>query len=256
MVIDRLDGGDALEPKHVVRICDRHRGVGADGVLSIWPLDGGHGHMQIQNADGSESENCGNGLRCVAAYLHDSGRVQGDELVLGAHQSRYPTTRVQAGRYRVRMGPGKTGTPDLPDWGRDARRFSNSDVEWQGVAVNFGNPHLVVFVDDDPMILARRFGPALESDPAFPLRVNASFVRSVNGVLETVVYERGVGITQACGSGACAVGNAAVWTGRAGRDEPIAVKLPGGTLTVTVEGETTTWMEGDAVRSFSGELEL
>ncbi|MEO1171884.1 MAG: diaminopimelate epimerase [Myxococcota bacterium] len=256
VVIDRLDGGAALTSEAVVKMCDRHRGVGADGVLTVWPLESGHGRMQIQNADGSESENCGNGLRCVAAYLHESGRYSEDELILGAHESLYPTTRVAAGRYQVRMGPARIGTPDLPDWGRDTHRFQNSGVEWRGVAVNFGNPHLVMFVDDDPMHLATHFGAALEADPAFPKRVNASFVRHQGSTFQTVVYERGVGITQACGSGACAVGNAAVWTGRAGTEEPLAVKLPGGTLTITVVGDSTTLMEGDAARAFVGELSL
>ncbi len=256
VVIDRLDGGESLTPERVREICDRHRGVGADGVLTVWPLEHGDGLMQVQNADGSDSEMCGNGLRCVAAFLHDTGRVAADVLTLGATQHRYRTSRVADHRYRVEMGRAELSGPDLPLWAgkREPHAFTVDGQEWRGVALGFGNPHLVLFVDEDPMALATRWGPLIERDPAFPNRVNASFVHRRGDTFDTVVFERGVGITQACGSGACAVGNAAVWTGQAELHSPIDVLLPGGMLTITVEADGMTTMEGDATFAFAGEL--
>lgn len=256
VVIDRLDGGEPWSPDRVRAVCERHRGVGADGVLTIWPMEGGHGQMQIQNADGSDSEMCGNGLRCVAAYLHDTGRTADDSLILGAMDQRYPVERVRDHRYRAVMGKAQLSGPDLPTWAgkRELHHFTVDGKDWRGVALGFGNPHLVVFVDEDPMDLARRWGDLLERDPAFRSRVNASFVHRRGNVFDAVVYERGVGITQACGSGACAVGNAAVWTGQANAGEPIDIQLPGGVLAITVDQEGTTTMEGDAALAFVGEL--
>ncbi|MEL6545524.1 MAG: hypothetical protein AAFQ82_12915, partial [Myxococcota bacterium] len=188
--------------------------------------------------------------------LHDVGRVDSESLTLGAMQERYPTQRSGPGRYRVEMGKAQLSGEDLPSWAgqREPHRFTVDGKQWQGVALGFGNPHLVLFVDEDPMELALRWGALLERDPAFPNRVNASFVQQRGDVFDTVVFERGVGITQACGSGACAVGNAAVWTGRAEVDAPVKVQLPGGVLTIHVDGNGVTTMEGDAQFVFSGEL--
>lgn len=257
VVLDRRSGGAALPPERVVAICDRHRGIGADGVLTIWTVSGASARMQIQNADGSDSEMCGNGLRCVAAFLHDTQSERSEELILAVDNSRFPILRVRPGRYRVQMGQASTDLAGLPSWAAERRphRIGGVDKQWQGVAVGFGNPHVVVFTDDDPMGIARDFGAKVEGSVDFPQRVNASFVRvDPDGVFHTVVHERGVGITQACGSGACAVANAARWTGRAKAGVAIPVRLPGGVLEITVGDDGNTFMEGDAEFVFRGEL--
>lgn len=257
VVLDRRSGGAALGPEHVVAICDRHRGVGADGVLTVWTVNGADARMQIQNADGSDSEMCGNGLRCVAAFLHDTRSEGSDNLVLAVDNARFPVRRVRPGRYRVQMGQASTDLPGLPSWAaeRQAHRIDGLDNQWQGVAVGFGNPHVVIFTEDDPMSMAHDFGARVEGSADFPQRVNASFVRvGPDGVFHTVVHERGVGITQACGSGACAVANAARWTERAKPGAPIPIHLPGGVLEITIGNDGSTFMEGDAEFVFRGEL--
>lgn len=258
VVLNRLSGGEPLTSQEVIALCDRHRGIGADGVLTVWPYPDGHARMQIQNADGSESENCGNGLRCVAAFLHDTAVVGAEEnrLKLAVGRVDYPIERRAPNRYRVKMGKARTDSRDLPEWAslRQTNAIELGDRMGQGMALSFGNPHLVIFVDESPMDLVGRHGASLEQHPGFPSRVNVSFVRECDGLFETVVYERGVGMTQACGSGACAVGNAAIWTGRSAPGEPMSVRLPGGILTITVDPDGITWMEGEAMRVFSGEV--
>lgn len=259
VLIDRLQGGEELSSDAVRKLCDRHLGVGADGVLSIWPSERGDARMQVQNPDGSESENCGNGLRCVAAFLQDHGVVKADSMILEAGGKTYPIDRVDSNRFRAEMGVPAVVGSGLPAWAesRKAQRLEVDDESFDGVALSFGNPHLVLFGDRDPMVAARRYGPVLEADPAFAERVNVSFVRQMRPrVLETVVYERGSGITQACGSGACAVANAAVWLGHAPESTTVTVCLPGGPLVVSVEADGRTSMEGEAVRVFVGEWAL
>lgn len=257
------------------RLCDRHRGIGADGVLLLRGAAGADFRMVIYNADGSLAGMCGNGLRCLLAYMWDEGLdeahamagPQGLKIVVG--ERLYTGWRLSEQRFGVDMGvalqvhdtlPQQTaGTPTT------TLAVDGHGHDFVGVPVWLGNPHFVHFVEQGPSpvdlyAMAETLGATLSNHKAFPDRANISFVRpaaeSASGsaaTFEAVVYERGVGITQACGSGACAVGLAAVKLHRASANEPIDVRLPGGTLSITVDSAERIRMEGPAVRVFVGE---
>lgn len=258
LVVDKRAGGVPLAADVVVRLCDRHRGVGGDGVLTLWREAGHDFRMQVQNADGSESEMCGNGLRCVARFVHDRAAEAGNRLTVKAGEGTYAIERVGNGVYRVDMGRPQLDSPHLPAEARGRAPFtlSTGEARFDAIALSFGNPHVVIFTAEDPMELARRYGPELERHPSFPARVNVSFARSVApGRFATVVFERGAGITQACGSGSCAVGIAAVWSGRTQRDQPVEVVLPGGVLTIMVDAGDQVTLQGPAEFVFAGEVD-
>ncbi len=258
LVVDKRAGGVPLPADVVVRLCDRHRGVGGDGVLTLWKEAAHDFRMQVQNADGSESEMCGNGLRCVARFVHDGTARESDRLTVRAGNGTYVIERVDAGVYRVDMGRPALDSAQLPPEARGRAPFTllAGEARFDAIALSFGNPHAVIFTSEEPMQLATTFGPLLERHPSFPARVNVSFARAVApGRFETVVFERGSGITQACGSGACAVAIAAVWSGRTQRDRAIEVSLPGGVLTIRVDASDRVLLQGPAEFVFAGEVD-
>ncbi len=250
IVLDRLHGGDRMTAALAAALCDRHRGVGADGVLSLWPDHDASARMEVHNADGSESNMCGNGLRCAARYLHDRGMVTAPLVTLKLGGVVYPCERSAPGRYRVAMGAPQERHPDLPG---PAATLAHGDARFAAHCVHVGNPHAVIFTDQDPMSLARAHGAALAQHEGFPRGANVSFARSTAEGFAAVVYERGVGITEACGSGATAIGFAAVGEGRWPAQGPLRVELPGGALTITVHVTGKVDMEGDTAHVFDGE---
>jgi diaminopimelate epimerase len=219
-------------------LCDRRTGVGGDGLLIIAPP--GHpdstATMIVINHDGSRPEMCGNGLRCVALYLAERpGPVQVDT------DAGPRACSVRAGEVEVDMGLAVA----LGERTVAGRRF---------LAYSLGNPHAVAFVgpDEDPEQLARQLGPEVERDPQFPARTNVEFARrEPDGSLTLWVWERGCGITAACGTGACAALAAAVAEQLAPRDTPVRVRLPGGSLTVRLT-DHRVWMTGPARVVFRG----
>ncbi|MBX3271753.1 MAG: diaminopimelate epimerase [Sandaracinaceae bacterium] len=246
--------GAALAPGVAERLCDRHRGVGGDGVL-VTGVEGGRPFMRVRNADGSAPEMCGNGVRCVALYLHARGLV-GDAFELDTDAGPHAVRVLGDGRVEVAMRPPSLAPRDLP---LDAPApWVDEPIEVGGVAlrvtaVSMGNPHAVTFDAVDPA----RVGPVLERDPRFPARVNAGFATRTEAGLDLVVWERGVGFTEACGTGACAAGVAAVETGRARRGEDVVVRLPGGELVIRVGAPgAPVLMTGPARRVFSGVVEV
>lgn len=257
VLIDRRRGGEPISPELAMAMCDRYRGVGADGVLVVWPAQDADARMQVLNADGSEAGMCGNGLRCVAHYLYqqDGFAPIGAVLRLEAAGRVLAVARVDRDVYRVGMGRAHTNDPELPPatGGEGELSVAYEGRTFTGTRLSMGNPHWVLFVEDDPMSLARAVGAGLERHPVFPNRVNVSFVRDEGDVLRAVVYERGVGITQACGSGACAIGAAAVREGRRQVGAPMRVALPGGELRITVDPGGELFMEGEAQIVFTGE---
>jgi len=217
--------------------CDRRHGVGADGVLVVSPLDADRVAMDYWNADGSPAEMCGNGLRCVARYAVAHGLVAGPEFTVEtAVGPRHVVVSDLA--VRAQLGPVSiTGnTVDLAGYRLDP--------------MSVGNPHAVAFVDDCYAVPVAAAGPLIEGDPAFPLRTNVEFATVTGpGRLALRVWERGVGETLACGSGAAAAVAAAHKRGLTG--SKVSVSLPGGTLEVEIiDGEA--WIEGPAVEVFSG----
>lgn len=242
------------------RLCDRHRGVGGDGVLLVGTRRG-RPSMSVINADGSEPEMCGNGVRCVALHLFRTGRVGREPFEL----------ETAAGPHRVLVHEG--GDDGIIEVWMRAPSLVPSDlplvadhpwidhpIEVGGhrlrvTAVSMGNPHAVTF--DEVGFEREAIGPALERDPRFPERVNVGFGTETDDGLELRVWERGVGWTEACGTGACAAAVAAVETGRARRGRDHRVRLPGGSLTIRVQepGEPVR-MTGPARWVFSGRARL
>jgi diaminopimelate epimerase len=260
VLVDRRQGGAALSPDEVRRLCDRHRGIGADGVLSVWPDAEAAARMQIQNADGSDSETCGNGLRCLARFLYDTGAIPAaqTQLTLRSGATLHPVRRVGPGRFAVGMSAARFTDPDLPPPTKSGlTRVAVGGRRLAVVSVSVGNPHAIIFVArGDPAALAARLGPGLARHRLYPRGVNVTFARAAAGGFVAAVYERGVGLTLACGSAASALGAAAVRLGRAQAGDPIRVELPGGELVVTVDATGQISQEGGAVPVFVGTVEL
>ena len=224
-------------------LCDRRTGVGADGLLLVTPPlhPDAAGTMLVINHDGSRPEMCGNGLRCVARYLaRDLPAPTAPFLVDTDAGPR--RCQVHGEQVEVDMGPALAlGAPTVA-----GRHFA---------AYSLGNPHAVAFVgaDEDPEQLARTLGPLVERDPQFPARTNVEFARrEPDGSLTLWVWERGCGITAACGTGACATLAAAVAHGLAPADQPVRVQLPGGPLTIRLTADRV-WMTGPARFVFAGQ---
>lgn len=262
-------------PALAIAVSDRHTGVGSDGLILIHPSEVADARMQMFNADGSEAEMCGNGIRCVAKYLYDRGMVGADEFTIETAERFVHvavTTASQSGQVasvRVNMGLPSLRSQDIPtrlpgDPPRNAV-LSLTDLapgmsgenltgngEFEVTCVSMGNPHCVMFVEELSDGLIRRAGPVIEVHPHFPQRVNVEFVRIDSPhAFRMRVWERGAGETQACGSGACAVMVAGVITGRL-RDRATAT-LSGGELQLEWDGGGDVFLTGPAVEVFSGE---
>ena len=260
LVVDMREAKAALSPEAVIWLCDRHKGVGADGILSLWPHALADGEMRIQNADGSNAGMCGNGMRCMLQFLFDLGVVPAERagvtLAVGAQV--YECARLENGQFAVERGKAETEHALLPEEAicGELLRFQVGGHTFEGRCHYFGNPHLSIFVEDDPMGFAEAFGALLESHEAFSDRVNVSFSRDRGTHFETVLYERGVGITQAGGSGACAVAVSAVRSGLREIDQLIDVQLPGGLLSIRVDREWSVVMRGPAEHVYEGKVEI
>lgn len=265
VVIDRRVEGTPLPIHEAVALCDRHRGIGADGVLSVLPSERAPLAMHVTNSDGSHAEMCGNGLRCVVRWAVDRGVLppEGGPVETGAGVLE---CRVEPdGHIRVDMGRPELTPARIPMQAEGDRvveaplDLDDPDVPTRQLsitAVSMGNPHAVWFVPEEqsPRELAERLGSAVEHHPRFPRRTNAEFARLVGqDEIELVVWERGSGLTQACGTGACATAVAAVLTNRARADVPVTVHLPGGPLRIEVAADLSrVWMTGPAVEVFRG----
>jgi diaminopimelate epimerase len=242
-------------------ISDRHFGIGSDGLIVICPSEKADARMRMFNADGSEAEMCGNGVRCVAKYLRDHGIVE------------KPTITVETGRgvlsLDLQLAGGKVQTVRV-DMGEPILHADRIPTTLPGnppvhaslvvagrtfdvTCVSMGNPHCVIFVDRITDELVHKVGPQIESHPAFPRRTNVEFVQ-VNRPddLTMRVWERGSGETLACGTGACGVAVAGVLSGRSQRK--VVVHLLGGDLQLEwPERENRVYMTGPAVEVFSGD---
>lgn len=244
------------------RLCDRHRGIGADGLILLLDSERADCRMAIYNADGSRPEMCGNGIRGFAKFVHDARLVEADPLAVETDAG-IKTVRVVRHNGAVHSVAVDMGAPE---W--EGRRIpvaadgvvidhplTVGDDHWRVTCVSMGNPHCVVFVDAVESLALDRIGPAFEQHPFFPQRVNTEFVRVLGPErLEMRVWERGAGETLACGTGACAAAVAAARTGRAGRT--VTVALPGGELRIEWQADDHVRMTGDAVEVFRGRIEV
>jgi diaminopimelate epimerase len=244
-----------------VVMSDRHFGVGSDGLILILPSDKGDFRMRMFNADGSEAEMCGNGIRCFAKYVYDRGLTDKTSLDIetGAGMKNIELTveHGNAVKARVNMGTPCLERNEIPMTGGPGRVIDEPLTLHDGTvvritAVSVGNPHAVIFVDDTKNFPVEKYGPEIEHSPLFPRRTNVEFV-TVLGNNEVVqrTWERGSGETLACGTGASAVCVAGVLTGRTGRK--IISHLAGGDLELEWRDEDgQLWMTGPAVEVFSG----
>jgi diaminopimelate epimerase len=229
----------AVSAREAVALCDRRFGVGADGVLMVLPAEAksADARMRILNADGSEAEMCGNGIRCVAKELYDSGRVRKDVLAIETGNGLLSCAIKTNAMGEVDTVAVEMGAPRKERAAQD-EPLSVSDRTFAMTCVSMGNPHAVTFVGGNEPLrpLAETYGPLIERHAWFPRRTNVEFARisEQSGEIELVVWERGCGITLACGTGACGTAAAAAWTERAPRGREVAVRLLGGTLGITV----------------------
>jgi diaminopimelate epimerase len=252
-------GGVQLTTDHAIALCDRHRGVGGDGVLV---LDVDAPSMDVINSDGSVPEMCGNGIRCAALHLARRAGESALDVTIGTLAGPHPclvVNRPGAESVAVHMAPPSLVPADLPvnasaPWLDHPLAVDDRTIRLTGVSM--GNPHAVTFDEVGDARLA--IGPAIQGDPHFPEGINVAFVSEHDGsTMRLDVLERGAGWTQACGTGACAAAVAAVETGRAQREEQLSIRLPGGTLMITVGAPgDTVLMQGPARFVFLGEVEL
>ena len=261
VVLDARRTAPAGLAKKAALICDRRFGVGCDQILVILPSKKADYKMRIFNADGSEVEMCGNGIRCFAKYLWDRNdrviRKKGAlevETLAGVIRPKIK----RGGMVEVDMGePVLEGraVPTIFDGRVKDYPITAGGREYRFTAVSMGNPHCVIFTNDVDAVDLAVEGPALERHPAFPNRVNVEFVQ-VTGPdrLKVRVWERGSGATMACGTGACAVAVAASLSGKAGRRSRI--DLPGGSLDIRWGEDNRVYMTGPAVEVFSGVMNI
>jgi diaminopimelate epimerase len=257
VVVDARPNPVSIDAAAARRIADRRRGVGFDQLIVIEPPanpDEAAARMRIRNADGGEVESCGNASRCVARLLMDeTGR---DAVVIDTAGGRLDCRDAAGGGVTVDMGPARLDWREIPvarECDTLHMPISAGDLR-DPVGVNVGNPHAVFFVKDAEAVPIETLGPPLETDPFFPQRVNVEAV-SVLGPdrLRMRVWERGVGVTQACGTGACATAVAAVRRGLTGRR--VEVVLDGGPLTIEWrEADGHVLMTGPVATAFTGIL--
>ena len=261
VVLNGLDRKIELTTDQIRRIADRRFGVGCDQVLLISPPANGAADVRYRvfNADGGEVEQCGNGARCVADYLYHNGIV--DKAVIHAECLGGSVTLAIAGEgmVRVDMGVPRFEPEHVPVLARERSLTYAVDLpggEVRVYALSMGNPHAVLEVDDVDGADVENLGPQLQKHGLFPQSVNAGFMQIVDRRhIWLRVYERGVGETLACGSGACAAAVAGIIAGKL--DNKVDVGLKGGHLTIEWEGEgSSVWMTGPAVTVYQGRIEI
>jgi diaminopimelate epimerase len=252
-------GASTLSPAVRAALCDRHRGVGADGLIRLLPgRDGADCAMELANADGGWAEISGNGLRCLASVAVALGLGAGGRLVVDSQAGRHEMEVVQRGGEVVwavaDMGTVTFTPAEIPLEAPAAFDLvaEVDGVSYRGDAAGTGNPHFVVLVEDPAAVPLERHGPVLEHDPRFPRRTNVEMVAVANGGLRMRVWERGVGETASCGSGACAA--AAVAHRRELVGQRTMVSVPGGEL--EVELGATVRLGGPVARVFDVEVDL
>lgn len=246
-----------------VALCDRHFGVGADGILLAQPSNRAEFRMRVFNPDGSEAEMCGNGIRCFAKYIYDQGLTQSElltvETLAGIQQVEVQPESGKAKAVRVNMGEPRLHRREIPVVGEDPDSMCVDEVLEAGdqalrvTCVSMGNPHCVTFVPDADTAPVKSLGPLVENHPWFLQRTNVEFVQVLDrSHLRMRVWERGAGITLACGTGACACVVAAVLNDLAGRKA--TVSLLGGDLEIEWQEQGSVIMTGPAQEVFRGEI--
>ncbi|MBI2973252.1 MAG: diaminopimelate epimerase [Armatimonadetes bacterium] len=259
IVLDPSELTFQLRPEAIRQICDRHRGIGSDGILALAPSSKADVGLRIYNPDGSEAEKSGNGLRILARYLYDHGLVKKPEFTVetpgGIVKVTMHLNSGQVHRITVDMGAATFQSEKIPVTG-PPREVVNEYLDVDGqrftiTAVSVGNPHCVVFVPQLEEVDLARLGPLLERHQMFPNRTNVQFAEVKNRErVAILIWERGAGHTMASGSSACAVAAAAVRKGLANRD--VTVAMQGGELQISVASDWTIRMSGPAEEVYKG----
>jgi diaminopimelate epimerase len=264
VMLEDLQDRRRLTPELVAALCDRHLGVGADGVIRVTAgQDSGEDFfMDYRNADGSLAEMCGNGIRCLGKLVLERGHTQATELTVGSRDGpKHLSLQLEDGvvaAVTVGMGPAEFARSRIPMDGPPDEPFLTEPFEVDGrtfkaTAVSMGNPHLVLFVEQDPdHVDVRTIGPRIEHDARFPQKTNVEFAAIADGAVKVRVWERGSGETMACGTGACA---ALVAANEAGLVPARAeVRFPGGTLVVERTADEVL-LTGPAERVFEATID-
>lgn len=245
-----------------IKVSDRHFGIGSDGLILIKPSEVADFRMDMYNADGSQAEMCGNGIRCVAKYVYDYGLTDQTEIsvetLAGIKYLKLQTADGKVSRITVNMGQPEL-VPDKIPVQADGDRVVDEPIVVNGVTykmtcVSMGNPHCIVFVDDTADFPLEEIGPMFENHERFPKRVNTEFIQILNrNEVNMRVWERGSGETLACGTGACASAVACVLNGLT--EDEITLHLLGGDLSVRWDQEENlVYMTGPATVVFDGEI--
>lgn len=247
-----------------VKISERHFGVGSDGLILILPSDCADARMRMFNADGSEAEMCGNGLRCVAKYIYDHRLATTTQLKIETLAGVLTVALIVdedtdlVEQVQVDMGPPRLLRQQIPMTGdADSEalsvKLSLDEREFEVSCLSMGNPHCVVFVDDVDTFAVDYWGPLIENHPQFPQRINVEFVEVVSAThVKQRTWERGAGETLACGTGASAVCVAGFLSGRTERR--VSNQLRGGVLTLEYGSNGSVMMTGPATQVFVGEF--
>lgn len=261
MVVDLVTQRARFDEARIRELADRHFGIGFDQLLVVEPprdpdMDF---RYRIFNADGGEVENCGNGARCFARFVCDQRLTHKREIRVETQGGPLTLVIENDGRVRVDMGAPRFAPADVPFDAAEDRVLHELVVEGEHVqvgVVSMGNPHAVLRVDKVDSAPVARLGPAIESHPRFPRRVNVGFMEVVSKhEIRLRVFERGTGETLACGTGACAAVASGIRQGLL--ESPVEVELPGGRLTLEWSGnDAPLFMTGPAVRVFDGRVAL
>jgi diaminopimelate epimerase len=247
VIVDAREQPFEVTQALAMAIADRHTGVGCDQLIVLEPSETADLRMRIWNSDGGEVESCGNATRCVV-QLTGARRIDSDGGMLEGSDF--------GAEVEVSVGEPRFGWDEIPlAYALDTAALP---MAWDGLsrpmALNVGNPHVVFFVDDMNSIPIEELGPKIEHDPTFPERVNVNLASVGGDGIRLKTWERGAGLTLACGTGACATAVAAIRSKRA--ESPVKVTMPGGSLTIAWEPGQPIRMRGTATHVFSGQLDI
>jgi diaminopimelate epimerase len=265
IIIEDMDGRLDLKPEHVRRLCDRHYGIGSDGLIVARKSDKADAYMLFFNPDGSLAEMCGNGIRCFARFLYERELVEKKKMLIETKAGlKEVELFLDIGNpigARVNMGPVSFLAKDIPTTLVEPDKevvevpLVVNGITLTVTCVSVGNPHCVIFIDDYESVDLRKIGPLIENHPAFPQRTNVELATIVEPhMIRAKVWERGAGATLACGTGAVAIAAAACKTGYC--HQPIRIDLPGGHLFVEFDSEKNAYLEGVAEHVFNGFMSI
>lgn len=247
VIIDSRNTPFAMSPAKARNIADRRTGIGCDQLIILEPSDKADLRMKIYNNDGGEVESCGNASRCVVSLVGHNCTIETAGGLLDGKLTDQGVT--------IDMGVPRFGWQDIPlAYAMDSAAMP---LAWEELlspmAVNVGNPHAIFFVKNSDVVDLERLGPLIEQDPVFPERVNVNVASIEGNSIVLHVWERGAGLTRACGTGACATAVAAIKKGLV--QSPVEVRLPGGSLTISWEQGANIVMTGDATHVFNGSVD-